>query len=310
MRWDGRANELAEQQYGVVATWQLRDVGATSTEISRMRRSAGWTPASSRVLRRSGSDPGDEQQLMAALLDAGPGAAICGTTAAAFWGAPGFRIDPVQVVRARGVSRRPSTLATVHEVSDLTPRQLKVVRGIAVVSPSRVVCELAGTHPHRAERVLDRFWSERLLDGRTFRRTVEELRDRGRTGSTLFRELDEARGPSYVPPASSLERRFAEVLEWHGQPPMVRQVDIGDDEEWCGRVDFTDPHLPLVVEIQSERYHSSLVDRAADARRRSRLEDSGAEVVEVWDTEVWHEPLDMVHRIAAARRCLLARLAA
>ena len=246
--------------------------------------------------------PTDDGMLMAAVLDASPGAAISGPTATWLWGVPGFRLSPVHVVRPRGVARRPSTLAVVHEVVDLHPSQIKVVRGIPVISPARLVCELCATHPHRAERALDRLWNERLLDGRTFRRTVEQLAGRGRTGSPLMRELDAARGPGYVPPASGLERRFMEICDF----PMVRQVDLGD-EEWCGRVDFKDPALPLVVEIQSERYHTSLVDQAADAARRARLEAAGAVVVEVWDTEVWHDPPTVRKRIRKARWALISR---
>jgi hypothetical protein len=41
-----------------------------------------------------------------------------------------------------------------------------------------------------------------------------------------MRELDAARGPGYVPPASSLEQRFQEITieRW------IRQVDMGDEE--------------------------------------------------------------------------------
>jgi very-short-patch-repair endonuclease len=119
-----------------------------------------------------------------------------------------------------------------------------------------------------------------------------------------MRELDSARGPAYVPPASGLERRFIEIND----EPMERQVDCGD-EEWCGRVDFRHSLLPLVVEVQSEKYHTSLVDRAADAARRARLAAAGFEVVEVWDTDIWHHPDAVRDRIRAAVRRLRSRAA-
>jgi very-short-patch-repair endonuclease len=299
MRLDDELHRLAAGQYGLLGSWQISALGASKQELYRLRRSSAWELLSERVLGVVGAPPSEQRALMAGLLDASPGAAVNGTSAASMWGAPGFAATPVQVVRPKGISRRPSTLAVVHEVVDLHPSQVKVIDGIAVVSPSRVVCELAGSHPHRAERVLDRFWSERLLDGRTFRRTVEELKDKGRQGSTLFRELDAARGPGYVPPASSLEKRFMEICLW----PMRRQVDSGS-EEWCGRVDFRDERLPLIVEVQSERYHAALVDRAADAARRARLEGAGFVVAEVWDTDVWHRPRLVNERITLARHRL------
>ena len=76
--------------------------------------------------------------------------------------------------------------------------------------------------------------------------------------------------------------RGALLGEWR------RQVDLGSEERWCGRVDFIRDDLALVVEVQSERYHSALTDQAHDAARRANLEVAGFTVVEVWDTQLWH----------------------
>lgn len=310
MRIDDRALELSAQQHGLVAAWQMRALGATASEVDRLRRtSPHWTALTRRVLARTGSPATPDRVLMAAVLDASPGAAAALTSAAALWEAPGFRLEPVHVVRHRGVSRRGSPLATVHEVIDLHPHHIKLIRGIPVISPARTVCELAAViHGDRLARVLDRFWSRELLDGATFDRTVRELAGRGRKGSTLLRELNEARGPGYRPPDSGQERRFEQILARHGEPPMRRQVDVGD-EEWTGRVDFIDAELPLIAEVQSEQHHSSLVDRAADARRIAKLRAAGFHVIEVWDTQLWHEPDAVVAAVRAARRDVRARLA-
>jgi very-short-patch-repair endonuclease len=303
MRCDEEILRMSGNQHGVVATWQLRALGLTSEQVRRLGSSTAWTALSTRVLARTGVPSTDDRAMMAAVLDASPGGAIAGTTAAAMWGVPGFRCHPIHVVRPKGLSRRPSTLAVVHEVVDLHPTQIKVMRGIPVISPGRVVCEMAASKPQRTERVLDWLWAERLLDGGTFHRTVGQLAGRGRKGSTFLRELDEARGPRYVPPASGVERRFTEICDF----PMLRQVDVGG-EEWCGRVDFKDPVLPLIVEIQSEKYHASLVDRAADAVRQERQRAAGFTVVEVWDHEVWHDPPIVRERIRKARWQLLQSL--
>lgn len=310
MQIEAEMVELSERQHGVVAAWQVRALGATTGELDRLRRSsADWHRVTERVLRRAGSADTDDQELMAAVLDASPGAALSLTTAAAVWGAPGFRLDPIHVVRHRGLSRRSSPLATVHEVVDLHPAHIKTVRGIPVISPSRVVCELAAvSHPDRVERVLDWLWNHHLLDGRTFQRTVGELAGRGRKGSPLLRELDAARGPGYVPPGSGQERRFEQILQRGCERPMRRQVNVGDDEEWSARVDYVDADgLPLIVEVQSEAHHTSLVDRAADARRHAALRAAGFSVLEVWDTQIWHEPDEVISLVREARRQLRAR---
>ena len=75
-----------------------------------------------------------------------------------------------------------------------------------------------------------------------------------------------------------------------GEPPFERQVDLGDDEGWIGRVDFADRRLKVVVEVQSETFHSSLSDRRRDAERFRRLRAAGWIVVEVTEDEIFHRP--------------------
>lgn len=120
-----------------------------------------------------------------------------------------------------------------------------------------------------------------------------------------MREILDRRPPGWIPPASGLEGRFEQVLSDHGLPEMRRQVDSGGST-WDGRVDFKDRILPLIVEILSERYHASLLDREADQARLEGLTKDGFLVVPIWDTEVWNHPTVVVDRIRTARRQLLA----
>jgi len=306
MRLDDQIEALATRQHSLVAAWQLYGLGASRTEVDRIRQGRRWSPLTPRVLALRGSPATVERDVMAAVLDASPGAVVSHASAAALWGAPGCRPLPIHVTRHRGIARRASTLCRVHEVVDLLPAHVRLLRGIPITSPARTVFDLAyGFHPARVERLLDWFWAERLVDGRTVECTIAELAERGRSGSTLMRELVSVRGPAYVPPSSTLERRFEQVLAERCLPPMRRQVDSGG-EQWSGRVDYRDQHLPLVVEVQSERHHAALVDRADDAARRARLEGDGFEVVEVWDTEVWHDADVVADRVRAARHRLTA----
>ena len=78
-----------------------------------------------------------------------------------------------------------------------------------------------------------------------------------------------------MPPASGLEGRTKEILAEAGLGGSRRQVDVGDDR-WVGRVDFLSERAPLIVEVQSERYHRSLSDEWHDAARRAALEAAGS----------------------------------
>ena len=70
------------------------------------------------------------------------------------------------------------------------------------------------------------------------------------------------------------------------------------------------PELPLIVEIQSERFHTSLVARADDVRRIERLRRAGFVVLEISDADVWTRPEAAVAPIAEAPASLNWRVSA
>ena len=109
---------------------------------------------------------------------------------------------------------------------------------------------------------------------------------------------------SYVPPASGLESRLAQILARAGQPPLRRQIDTGDEGHWIGRVDFRDERRPFILEVQSERFHTSLSASTDDLVRFDRLARAGFVVAQVTDTDVWLRPEHVVQTVITARvRC-------
>jgi very-short-patch-repair endonuclease len=293
--------DLSAANEALVTRSQLRELGLSRNAVAHLISSGQFERAGPRVLRRSGSPRTTKQRVLLAVLDAGPGAYLSGGPAVAWWGLPGFDLRDLQVTRPRGITSTRATFATLHQVLDLRAEHVTVLDGVPIVRPERAFIEVcATTHPQRAARMLDNAWSRGLLSGPSARRVLDELAERGRNGIAVARQILDERPDDYVPPASGLEARFAQIVGDAGLPPMRRQVDSGG-ERWSGRVDFRAVDLPLVVECQSERYHASLSDRADDARRRARLEADGFTVVEVWDVEIWHRPRDVVQRLLAAR---------
>jgi very-short-patch-repair endonuclease len=220
--------------------------------------------------------------------------------AAAWWGLPGFDLRTIDVTRPRGLTGAPVLFADrIHKVLTLTADQVTMLDGVPIVRPERLILELCATaHPARAERALDTAWAKGLCSGSSLRRTHGELAASGRAGIVIMRGLLEARPPGWIPPASGLESRFMAVAREACLGEWRRQVDLGSAEHWCGRVDFVSTDLPLVVEVQSERYHSALTDQAHDLARRAVLDSAGFTVVEVWDTQLWHAK----HEVVAAVR--------
>jgi hypothetical protein len=295
-------NQLAARQHGVALAEEAHALGVAREELRHLVRSGRVDRVTPRVLRVPGAPRTDLQAVLIAVLDAAPGAFASGPTAAALWKVPGYRLLPVHVVRPRGVSGRRSSLAVLHEVKRLLPHHVTVLDDVPVVRPERMVLDLcASEHPRRAARALDDAWRRRLLSGRSLRALVDETSIQGRPGLGVLRALLDERGDDYVPPASNLESRFAAIVAQAGLPEMRRQVDSGDGDRWVGRVDFRDAHLPLVVEVQSETFHSALSDRVHDRIRSSALRAAGFEVVEVTEEQVWHRPHEVVRAVREAR---------
>jgi very-short-patch-repair endonuclease len=307
---DRQLRALAERQHGLVATHQACELGYTTNQRHRLADGRRWERVGPRVLRLVGSAGTDQQAAMLAVLDAGAHAALCGTSAAAWWGIPGNLMRPVQVVRVRDQTNRPRRHGFNHEPTLLPPEHVVTLDGVPTVVPARALFDVAGTQRKGAElpwwvdriaRMVDTAWSMRLVSGRSLHAMLRQMSERGRPGIRVMRQVLEVRGIDYVPPASALESRFAQLMARAGLPPMRRQVDAGDGDRWIGRVDFRDSEVPLVVEIQSERFHASLIDRQLDAGRVRRLEAAGYLVLEVTETDVWHRGAEVVARVSAAR---------
>ena len=218
----------------------------------------------------------------------------------------GRRLDgPAWEVVTRRVLRLVGSVRTPGQRAMST-----VLDGIPILHPDAIIFQLCGmVNPMRAERALDNGWSMELYDGAQLLRTHDELRDRGRAGTVLLRRLLKARGLDYVPPASGLEGRVSWILERAGERRLRRQVNSGG-ETWTGRVDLRDDELPFILEVQSECYHSALLDVVADAARIKQLETDGFVVEQVTDAQAWQQPAEIVDAVRRGRRKARLRRAA
>src|SRR5690242_11596814 len=97
--WECSFTELSLRQEGLVAIFQLPDIGCTADHWWRARRSGRWEPVSPRVLRLSGSPPTEAQRVMAGVLDASPGAVLHEASALAWMDFDGFNLAKIVVVR-------------------------------------------------------------------------------------------------------------------------------------------------------------------------------------------------------------------
>jgi very-short-patch-repair endonuclease len=291
---------LAEEQHGLVTRAAALRLGCSRRAFDHLRTSGILIeigPKTS-IFRFAGSPPSRNQQVMAAVLDAGLGGCVSHDSATALWRIPGYRVQPVHLWRVRGATDHPNRLGIQHRTRRLPEHHVTRIDGIPVTTPTRTLADQAARlQPGRMARLLDDAWGRRLTDHRRLEQMIDELSASGRTGLNLLRSLVAERGPDYQPPESNLERRLAHLLQRAGLDGFLRQVVAGDAEDVIGRVDFKHEGLPLVLEVQSDLHHALLVDRAADELRTKRLEAAGFTVLEIWEHDIWHHPDRVISRV-------------
>ncbi len=302
MWWDA-VYQLAERQHGVIERFQVRSLapseGAARCELERGR----WVREEPNVFSARGAPNTERQQLMIAVLDAGPGAVVSHRSAAALWGAPGMELLPAHLTRCRGTNGRLIGHTTIHEARHLAADQITQLDGIPVTRPERIPFDLLniGVREARVERIVDRFWTQRLVSGRSLARVKASLPLRGFRGTAAMRRMLDARPMGWVPPASGLESRAFAILQEHGLTDFERQVDLGSGDEWIGRVDMYSPTLRVVVEVQSDTHHAALSSQRDDAARFRKLEAAGFRVVTAWESEIWYDPRRWIDQLNALK---------
>jgi very-short-patch-repair endonuclease len=297
-----RLRELAARQHGIVTRAQLTDAGFSAGLVAHHLRAGRLERLSRRVLRLTGTPDTPDQRAMAAALDVA-GGAVALFSAAARWELAGFTLEPVHVMSTRRPHRGGSHLGRMHSSVRFDECDVVAVRGVPTTSPLRTLCDLAGRiHIERLDLACERMLARRILRLDDLRALSSTLPSHSRsTRAKALRLLCERRPGDHRPAESGLERRFEQILRDAGDAPFERQVDLGDADGWIGRVDFVDRSCKVVVEVQSDLFHTGGVDQRRDAERVARLRRAGWTVLEVTEFEIWHRPSLVVHQVRQAR---------
>lgn len=299
---DDAVRRLATRQHGLFTRRQARACGIDRFGVARRLASGAWMLLTQRVFRLAGLPDHSRLALLAAVLDAGGGAVASGRSAAALVGLPGFELRRPEVSVPRLGRHVPTGLAQVHERVTLRPEHGMLVHGIpSTILPITLLDVAAQCSPARAERAVDYALSRRLVSTRRLRAVLDEPGGQGRAGTALLRAIVDARAEVAYPP-TGLELRVLDIIRRAGLPLPRPQVDVGDDA-WIGRVDFRwDTRPPVVLEVDSGLYHTSVLDREADAARDERLRAAGHVVGRVTELQVWHRPDEVARSVARLLR--------
>jgi very-short-patch-repair endonuclease len=199
---------LAEGQHGVVARWQLIELGLTDAQIKgRIGRGRlhivhrGVYAVGHRLLSQRG-------RWMAAVLFGGPEAVLSHRSAAELWGIASPRNRAIDVTRRRGWRASPGI--AVHRNS-ISADEIEAVAGIPCTCAPRTSLDLAGsTSLDELERAINQI-EVRCL---THSLSIYDLLERypRRRGTPMLRALLDDRVEARGITRSRLEERFAALL--------------------------------------------------------------------------------------------------
>ena len=293
-RWtvELRIGKLAAQQLGVVASWQLLQLGITRAEI-RGRVERGFLLPIHRGVYAVGHESiSQEARWMSAALAGGPDALLSHRSAGVAWRTVDPRPGPLHVT-ARGCSRsRPGIV--FHRTTTLAVDQRATVAGIPVTSVNRTLLDIAATEPHWVLRsALDRADHLEIVNLADLVRLCD--RTSGRRGTARLRSLAMSRRGPLRDTRSELERRFLRFCADHGIPMPAANVPLGGFT-----VDCAWPKQKLVVELDSWEHHRTRTSFEADRDRDTQLMLAGARIVRVTSRK-----LDTADRLAREISALL-----
>ena len=285
--------ELAGRQHGVVARWQLQDLGFSAEAIRHRIAKGRLHPIHRGVYAVGRRELSREGRWMAAVLACGDGAVLSHDSAACLWGLQKRERVQVHVSIPRARNARPCGIR-VHRrhpeaLADATTRDR-----IPVTSPVRTLVDLAARAERpTAEALVNQADKLDLIDPEALRAALDE-RD-GERGAPLLREvLDRA---SFTLTDSELERLFLPIVRRVGLPnPATRQWVNGH------RVDFFWPELDLVVETDGLRYHRTATQQARDTVRDNAHRAAGLVPVRFTHAQVRYEPGYVEEILAAVTR--------
>jgi predicted transcriptional regulator of viral defense system len=287
---------LAAGQHGVVTRRQLFDAGLTRRMVERRVASRhlvllhrGVYAVGHRRLRREG-------HWLAAVLAAGPGAALSHREAAALHGLRSADRTTVDVTvagqrRVRGVQ--------LHRVARLDAADTTVVDAIPVTTVARTLVDLAAAvQPRALRKALEEAERSHRLDVRAIEAVL--ARTRGRNGASHARiraALAELARTGTTVTRSRLEDRFLALLDVHGLPrPSANAWTAGME------VDAAWPAARLAVELDGWDSHKTRQAFQRDRTRSNDLQAEGWTVLRFTHADVVHRSDETAARVGGMLR--------
>ena len=293
---------LALRQYGLFTRAQVVALGASPSFIDRRIRSSQWVVVAPGVYSLPEVERSWHRDLMAACLEAGPGALASHQAAAALHHLAPFHPGPVVVMLHHG-DHQLLTLGDLRQTTDLKPHHHAEVDRIPVTTVPRTLVDLAAVvRPGRLRFAVEDALAAKACSLAELTHCYEELRRPGKRGMRDLGLVLKALGPGPDRPISQLERLLLKVLREGGLPEPIREYDAPWDRSAPGRVDYAYLWWRIILEADSRRWHIRERDFEVDRRRDRLAQLAGWDVYRFTWQDLKHGPKEVVSTVDQAIR--------
>ena len=281
--------DLAEDQYGVVSTRQLKTLGYSRAAITRAARSGRLHPLHRGVYAVGHKSLTWHGHCLAAILACGPNAVASHTSAAWLWGLSTSRPGTFHVT----VPTRRHAKAAMHlHFARFADEDCTFLEGIPATSLARTLLDLAATvSTTRLDRAIERAEGRALFDLRAVDALLARVgghRGAGRLRRALAIYRDD---PAFI--RSRLERRFRDLVRRSGLPTPSMNFQEGEyqlDAYW--------QRERFAVELDVYETHGSRAAFESDRMRQENLKLRGIEMIRVTGPRLKREPKNVIERLA------------
>ena len=280
-------SSISEAQHSVFTTEHARACGFTNRQIRQRLETRQRLGVHLNAYRMAGSPETWRGRLLAACWAGGFRAVASHRSAAALYELAGGRVQVAEITCPRWRrARHPGV--EVHETKALDPIDIRVVDGIPVTTPERTLFDLGAVcGPLVVRMAFDNARKNGFLTFGSTELALRRLARRGRPGSRILRSVLASRDPSQAPSESEMETMLLDVIERHGLPTPIPQLEIYDRAgHFVARVDAAYPEQRIAIEYQSYQEHAEPEAIVRDSRRRKALKAIQWDVIEATAPEL------------------------
>ena len=292
-------------QLGLITRMQALSVGVGPRDLHRMVTRGDLVAVHRGVFRHGAAPHRSDQRRLAAVLAAGPGAALSHRSAVDVIGASGFRTDIVEVSRSTAAVLRLDGVL-VHRIADLVPSDIRRVRELDVTSPARTVVDL-GLVARRpfVQRVMEQWLANKVVAFADLEAVLDRVGRQGRNGSGVLRSILADRALGVTVADSVPEGALGELLLERGFPPLTHHHLVVLPSGATFELDWSHPDRLLGFEVDGYGVHLRSNEAFEhDRLRRNELEIHGWRILQFAGTTVVRRPHIVVDQV---RRALIAR---